>query len=226
MKKKKIVANIIVDSKLEKYLPQCLKSIVDAVDEIVIVANPDNKNAPLMNVFPKVRVAYMPFIDFASARNNCLALSKDANYILRVDADEVHFTNQLKMLIDIMVKKHKDGAVASFYHFVKSYKNYQSIDSRIILFRNKPTLRWTKKVDEYLEGLLPADLYNSNYKYHHYGYTKSQREIWNGWIQREKILGTNEWYHDKNPDTILDERKLIPYTGDYPLAMKDEIRKK
>jgi len=221
---KKIAANMLVDARTEEFLIPCLKSIVDVVDEIVIVANPDNKNAEIMNIFPKVRVAYLPFKDFSTARNNCLGLSKDADYILRVDADEVHFTDQLKAVIQRMVDEDKDGAIAAFYHFIKDFKHYQSIDGRTILFRNKPGLLWEGKVDEDLHGLLPADLLNTNYRYHHYGYTKTQRQVWENWMQREKILGTKEWFRDRDPNTVLDERKVTEYAGPYPDGMKEVIK--
>lgn len=226
MKHKKIAANLIVGAKPEKFLTHCLRSITEAVDEIIIVANPDNKNAEIMNVFPKVRVAYLPFKGFATARNNCLALSRDADYILRVDADEVHFTEQLKAVIQRMVDGNKDGAIAAFYHFIKDFRHYQSVDGRTILFRNKPGLVWQREVDEELDGLLPADLVNTDYRYHHYGYCKPQKEVWENWMQREEILGTREWFHDKDPDTVLDERKLIEYKGPYPDEMKDLIRRR
>jgi len=218
----KISANMIVGAKKEPFLYSSLRSIVNAVDEIVVVANENNENKTLLDVFPKVRVAYHPFKDFSTARNNCMAMSKDADFIFWVDADEVHFPQELKSFMKNSIERGHDGAVAAFYHFIKDKKHYQSIDARMILFRNKPGIYWDRKVDEIVEGFLPADIARTDYEYHHYGYTRPQREIWEAWMQREKILGTKEWYHDKDPETILDERKVKIYTGAYPNLEKEK----
>ena len=221
---KRIFANMIVDSRPELFLLPCLKSISDVVDEIVIVANPNNANAETINSYPKTRVAYQPFEDFSIQRNRALLLSKQADYILWVDADEVHFKNDLFCFCkDTIEGKHGHG-VAAFYHFVKSLKTYQSIDGRQILFRNDPGIRWVGKVDEIYQPF-PEPQFRTSYKYHHYGYTKPQRVVHDGWVQRAEILKTNEWYLDRDPETILDERPVINYKGEYPKEMDELLHK-
>ena len=218
---KRIFVNMIIDSRPEKFLLPCLKSISDVADEIIIVANPNNANAEIINSYPKTRVAYQPFEDFSVQRNRCLELSKQADYILWVDSDEVHFKNDLYCFVKDTVEGNYGHGVAAFYHFVKSFKTYQSIDGRQILFKNHPDIRWVGKVDETLNAFPEPQLLTS-YKYHHYGYTKPQCVVHEGWVQRAGILQTNEWYLDRDPETILDERPLTNYKGEYPKEM-DEI---
>jgi hypothetical protein len=141
---------------------------------------------------------------------------------LWVDADEVHFKTRLKTFVEDTMNKNVHAGMASFFHFVKDMKHYQSLDERLILLKNR-TFKWTSKVDEYPEFILPKEqvlVNKTNYRYHHYGYTKPQKEVFDNWKQREQILGTKEWYSDKDPNTILDDRKLFEYTDDYPEVIK------
>jgi len=218
----KVTANIILGAKPEPYLKHCLDSIIPCVNDTVIVANTHNQNSDLIERYRMVRVIHKPFENFAIARNHALDESADADYILWVDADEVHFTEELKRFINDVTSRNGIAGKAAFYHFVKDIKHYQSIDDRLILLKNR-TFRWVKAVDEYPEFPkgTKGDVIDTDYKYHHYGYTKPQRELWEGWMDRAKMLGEkNPWFADKDPDTILDERKLIEYKGLYPEVMQ------
>ena len=217
----KIYANMIVGAKEEPFLKYSLRSIFPCVDEIVIVANDgDNLNASTIEKCSKVSVYYRPFKDFATARNIALSYSTAADYILWVDADEVHFIRDLSRFIEEAVSKKVDCAQAAFFHFVKDNKHYQSIDPRNILLRNG-IFKWTKAVDEYPEFISKGQkMLLSKYRYHHYGYTKDPQRLWEDWMDRAKILGTREWFEDKDPKTILDDRVLIPYEGEYPEVME------
>ena len=218
----KVSANMIVGSNREPYLKQCIESIYDCVDEIIVVANTNNQNSDVLESYSKIKVYYRVFVDFCSARNTALSLtSPDMEYILWVDADEVHFPSKLAEFIS--ASNGYDIGVAAFYHFIKDFKHYQSIDERYILLR-KGIFTWTSKVDEYPLFAMQPKAYVSEYKYHHYGYTKPQRELWNGWMERAKLLGDNSpWFKDDDPDTILDSRIVIDYKGEYPIQMKGHI---
>lgn len=47
----KVSANMIVGSNREPYLKQCIESIYDCVDEIIVVANTNNQNSDVLEVF-------------------------------------------------------------------------------------------------------------------------------------------------------------------------------
>ncbi|MBM4064126.1 MAG: glycosyltransferase [Planctomycetes bacterium] len=87
LKKENISACLIVKNE-EELLPNCLKSIKDVVDEIIIVDTGSTDNTVTIAKEFKAKVYHHPWNDsFSEARNHCLNHAS-GDWILQIDADE------------------------------------------------------------------------------------------------------------------------------------------
>lgn len=96
---------------------------------------------------------------------------------------------------------------------------------RIFLVRVVPGLRWEGPVHERLIGLGP-NLAESGLHYVHYGYTKPQREVFRRWLHYARLEGIEHIYRNVDPDHILDDRPLYPFTHEHPPVIRDYVERK
>ena len=83
----KISACMIVKNE-EEFLPNCLNSIKDVADEIIIVDTGSSDNTVTIAKEFKAKVYHHPWNDsFSEARNHCLSHAS-GDWILQIDADE------------------------------------------------------------------------------------------------------------------------------------------
>jgi len=109
-KKTTISACMIVKNE-EALLPTCLKSIKDAVDEIVIVDTGSTDNTVAIAKSFGARVYYHPWNDsFSEARNHSLSYAS-GDWVLQIDADEELEQADIPMLQQAINSTQHNGVV-------------------------------------------------------------------------------------------------------------------
>lgn len=218
---------MIIGQKIEPYLKYALLS-TKWVDEQVIVntGNKDNPNLSVIKEFaPNAKIIqFSGEFNFSAARN--LALDNSTKqWILWQDADEVHFDLFEGLVRDLITTPHGDGIRCAFYHFILDHFHYQSIDPRVIIFKREGK-KWHGNVHEQVEPF--HSVFTAQYRYHHYGYTKPQKEIYENWKLYWSLTPDEKWKCDeyRNPDDIISDRVSVAhkYQGEYPEVIQSFIQ--
>jgi len=228
----KISLNLIVGQQPEQYLEYALKSTLWADEHVII--NTGEKENPNIGIITNILAGrslkllhyknYHDKFDFSSARN--IALNNSSNeWILWQDSDEVHFELFERIARQLIQWKHYQGFQFEFYHFLLDLYHYQSKDPRVILFQ-KAGKKWIDPVHEHVEPMSNV-LIMGDYKYHHYGYTKPQHEIYRNWRLYWSLNPGEEFKlkENRNPDDIISDRVTVaqPYNGPYPEVIQNYI---
>jgi glycosyltransferase involved in cell wall biosynthesis len=195
-KESPLVSLCMIVKNEEKYLPGCLDSVKDIVDEIIIVDTGSTDNTKRIAQEYGAKVFDFPWTnDFALARNESIrnAIGK---WIIYLDADEriVHPSpNELKNLL-----KNADPTIGAFYCLIES-EHYQMDGSTEVhkggyprVFRNLgyPKIKFVGRVHE---QIAPSIFQNglsiqfSDIKILHLGYNQS-REVMESKIRRNYQL--------------------------------------
>lgn len=168
----------------EKYLRDCLVSIKNVADEIVIVDTGSNdKTKQIASEFNASVYDFTWINDFSAARNFSLQKST-GDWILYIDADERLDNNSIPELKKII----SDKSLTGCYCTVISYDSEGSRDNTLRyprLFFNSPEIKFEGKVHEQIGASLLSNNYklvNSNILIHHIGYNISKEE------QKKKAL--------------------------------------
>jgi glycosyltransferase involved in cell wall biosynthesis len=194
----KISACMIVKNE-EEFLEECLKSIQDLADEIIIgidQGSTDNTEIIAKKYTDKTFRFVWPN-DFSKARNEVLARAT-GDWILSIDADEI-ISRQDCQRIREMLERDEADAYSTIW---RDYTNESGIrgwisskddlydeskkasgftESRVLrIFRNKPHFRFIKKIHETVDQSIKADggtIKQSGIVIHHYGNLKSKQFI-------------------------------------------------
>jgi glycosyltransferase involved in cell wall biosynthesis len=156
----------------ERYLEECLTSVKNSADEIIIVdTGSTDKTIEIAKKFNAQIYNFSWLNDFSAARN--FALSKSTgNWILYLDADERISPGSLKELDKIKNSSEKAG----YFCTVKSFDSENNRDNSmryVRLFRNIKGVEFKGKVHEQITDSLVingAKLFNSNVLINHLGY--------------------------------------------------------
>lgn len=200
----RVVAHLIAGAKPEPFLPAMLASIAPAVERVFVNENSglgtDAPNLPALESSTLARdgklvVARTAFESFASARNVCFDLDRDATpdtWIVFIDADEVHG----ERFVRIAAQLHKipagiDYVDAFTWHFYFSFGWYYSIERRMMLHRWTPQARWEGDVHERLVGI-PGRRVALPYVYAHYGHVTPFSEFARKWGQYAELGAQSE----------------------------------
>lgn len=82
------ISAVIITHDLESYLDQCIASVHDVVDEIILVDQPDALNTQAKAAkFPKVKLFSRPFDNYINQKNFANDQAT-GDYIISLDADE------------------------------------------------------------------------------------------------------------------------------------------
>jgi glycosyltransferase involved in cell wall biosynthesis len=217
----------------ELLLPISIASIYDAVDEIVVLDNEstDNTIETLQPFADKVKLLQSASQDFSDLRNMVLFNSNDADFIIKIDADEIlfeKFAQSIRPIAAEMIDKKVHTMKCWFYHMLKDLRHIHNEGEdakdpryhRIFMFRNAVgQIKWVSPVHEYLLGLPEFPFLDTELFYMHLGYSKSQRAVFNRWKLYSDLEGQEHFYDGTNPETILDDRQMIPYNGLLPEAL-------
>jgi glycosyltransferase involved in cell wall biosynthesis len=162
----------------EKYIKDCLESVKEVADEIVIVDTGSTDNTLKIAEEYNAKIYSFDWVnDFSAARN--FALSKSSGeWILYLDADERLDKSSLPELNRIISTDQRTG----YYCTVKSIDREESRDnsmSYVRLFANSPEIKFTGKVHEQIVPSLSSCSYTlsrSAVVIHHIGYNVSVEE--------------------------------------------------
>ncbi|AFN75414.1 glycosyl transferase family 2 [Melioribacter roseus P3M-2] len=162
----------------EKYLKDCLESVKNLVNEIVIVDTGSTDNTVSIAKEYNAKVYNFEWInDFSAARNYALSKST-GDWILYLDADErlepgsIH---ELKKILNTVTK-------AGYFCTVKSIDSENERDHSIRyvrLFKNSPDIKFRGKVHEQITDSLVENGYqiqHSKIVINHIGYDVSKEE--------------------------------------------------
>ena len=183
----------IIAKNEEKYLDQCLNSVKDLVDEMIIIdTGSTDRTKEIAKKFNAKIFDFKWFDDFSAARNESLKhATKD--WILVLDADEMIDKEAVKVIKDFIKKNEYDA----FSFIQKNYTNDSSIAGFVSeehkkndsvysgwygsliarLFRNKKGYEFSGTVHELAEPSIEAKngkIGVTNIPIHHYGNTSPE----------------------------------------------------
>lgn len=175
-----ITLSMIVKNE-EKYLKNCLESVKDVVDEIVIVdTGSTDGTINIANDF-KAKVYTFNWIDdFSAARN--FALSKSSrDWILYLDADE-RLDEKSKIELKKIIKSDETLGIKCLVKSLDENGGASQMMRYTRLFKNSSSIKFTGKVHEQIENSLVENNYqiiNSDIEIIHLGYSVKKEELKN-----------------------------------------------
>lgn len=163
----------------ENHLRECLESVNDIVDEIIIVdTGSTDSTLKIAAQFTAKIFNYKWTNDFSAARN--FALSKTTGeWILYLDADERLCDYSKKELLQLTKSNDKLG-INCIINNLDDYKNSPKLMKYIRLFRNNENIRFTSKAHEQIEPSLFTNNYriiDSSIEIIHHGYNVPEEEL-------------------------------------------------
>lgn len=194
----------------EIYLPQCLESVKDVVDELIIVDTGSTDDTP--NIAKQYGASVYDYAwqdDFAAARNFGLDKANGV-FILFLDADEALSADAQTHLRSFLSNTPAEG----IYLIVRSIGLTNALapyydSEQVRLFRNRPQYRFENAIHEMIYPSIVAQhgsLLRSNFVIHHYGYLKNVVQGTESRIDRDRRL-LERMYLD-NPDSVYTKAKL------------------
>lgn len=228
-----IGAQVLIGDNPEPFLEAALRS-VSWVDYYTVVcmtdehgdAEPFQRNKETVErVVPaaKLRYEFFGYVDFGAARNLALQAVPDGDFVMILDADDVHYP-EWEGICQWYLVNGADSITAAFYHFMVYRNAYQAVYPREIVFRKGPETQFVGAVHEQLHTRRDAPA-TADYRYAHYGYLKPQREIFARWKRYSDMVGDFHHYDGQNPDHIVDDRVSVSsrFTLEHPPAVRDVI---
>ena len=205
----------------EDYLPQCLESIKDLVDEIIIVDTGSTDRTVEIAKSYGAKVYYFKWNNnFSEARNESLKYATK-DWILILDADdELHreYQENLKLLLNMEM----DEKAIYFFETLSHYgdcidNNNVTINLNPRMFKNNSEVHYEGEIhNQLVSSLNRYDIICNTIKIHHYGYlnksiTSKNKRNRNITILNEKIKkesnNTFNYYNLGNEYTALGDAK-------------------
>ncbi|MGA9293864.1 MAG: glycosyltransferase [Ignavibacteriaceae bacterium] len=185
----KLTLSMIVKNE-EKYLYDCLKSVNDFADEIVLVDTGSSDNT--INIAKEFNVKvynYSWIDDFSAARNFALGKST-GQWILYLDADERLSRKSINELKNII----KGNDLTGYRCTVKSVDEVNGNPNFMKytrLFHNNPNIKFTGKIHEQIDDSLIENGYqisDTTVEIIHIGYNVADKDLKNKAVRNLKIL--------------------------------------
>lgn len=232
----RVAVQLLFGQNPEPFLKYAIRSVKDWVDYWTICntdpngANGDENVTIASEELEGKEVRYTELqpdenghFSFADARNTCISQTDTGDFILILDADDVHYPH-FEQIVKEAISRGADSLTANFYHLMVYKDIYQYTQPREILYKNYPGTSWEKGVHELLQNQKGYPEYTS-YHYMHYGYVKPQREVFDRWKFYSDLEGDYHHYDGQNPETILDDRVAVckPLTEGHPPAIAEYI---
>jgi len=161
----------------EKFLPGCLESIRDVVDEIIIVdTGSTDKSKSIAESFNARVFDFSWRGDFSAARNEALKHSR-GEWILYIDADE-RLQPTKRSYITSLLSNHENVAFTVLFHPHSNYTAYREYR----IYRNDPRIRFKGVIHETMLPSIQAVASEDNLKIgecdltiKHLGYDSDQK---------------------------------------------------
>ncbi len=182
-----VCATILVGAQTEPFFATCLESVADAVDYAVVDLNGNyEENAKVLENSrlykeKRMRIENSVFKDYSTARNNTFdMLPPETKWVMRLDADEVHFPHDLqKITREIIPYLDESVGMLDTYWlcFFHSFKYVTKLERRHDLFiRYHKGMKWERSIHEQLIGRQGKRL-AAPYIFHHYANIKDPEEF-------------------------------------------------
>lgn len=131
-------------------LERALKSVIDLVDELILVDTGSTDNTKEIAIKYRAKVYDFPWCDdFSAARNEALKHST-GDWILWIDGDE-YFDKENQEKLSKLISSLKDENVAYIMDQVSTREDSPGDEfhsSRASLFRNRSDIRWKYRIHE------------------------------------------------------------------------------
>ncbi|MBQ7501416.1 hypothetical protein IJT93_01690 [bacterium] len=227
-----VAATIIIGKQPEPHFACCLDSIAEAVDFAAVDFNGDNEDNRRALVNSRLykeglmRIEESRFTDYASARNRTLAmLPENTGWIFRVDADEVHYPDLLKIVTRQLLPNLKEdvGMLDAYWLcFFHSFYHTRKLERRHDLFiRHHKGMRWEKAVHEQLLGRQGKRV-AAPYIFHHYALVKTLEDVMDKEVKYKELVKLNPDVKPYSLNTDIGSwladhaGELFKYSGNYP----------
>ena len=158
----------------EKFLPGCLESVKDLVDEIIIVdTGSTDKGVEVAKRYGAKVFHHRWNNDFSEARNHALLHAK-GDWVLHLDADEEFKKEDIPLVKEIIKDKDANGVQCVICNMQKDSSDF-SISYFFRLFRNNIGVYYNGLIHE--TPIIPGKLSHSNIRIIHYGYAASKEGL-------------------------------------------------
>ena len=183
----------------EKYLRECLNSVKDIIDEIIIVdTGSTDDTINIAKEFNAKIYNYKWIEDFSDARN--FALNKSTgDWILYLDADERLSAKSINKLKNI-IKKNELSGYRCIVNSIDDINGKPNLMRYTRLFHNNPSIRFKGKIHEQIDDSLLENGYkisDTDIEIIHVGYNIENGELKNKAMRNLKIL-KNEYEKNKS----------------------------
>ncbi|MDO8141100.1 MAG: glycosyltransferase family 2 protein, partial [Candidatus Brocadiales bacterium] len=177
----KISACMIVKNE-EEFLPNCLNSIKDVVDEIIIVDTGSTDNTVTIAKEFKAKVYHHPWNDsFSEARNHCLNHAS-GDWILQIDADEELEQADIPKLRLAISDNRYNGIIIAIQSIIKD--GMHTFYHPRIFRRGKGFYKDIIHEQTIIEGeRLPTEI-----RLYHYGYNLDEKKMRIKWQRTTHLL--------------------------------------
>jgi tetratricopeptide (TPR) repeat protein len=164
----------------EAMLPQCLASIVDFVDELIVVdTGSADRTVAIAEEFGATVLHHEWDGDFAAARNAGLEAAT-SDWLLYLDADEVLVDGEGEKLRELLGHTWREGIFFVETNHVGELEDGVGVQHNALrLFKNRPAYRFKGRVHEQFAHALPREVERVEYslvRIEHYGYLGQVRE--------------------------------------------------
>lgn len=158
----------------EELLPQCLESIKDFVDEIIVVdTGSTDRTVEIAKSFG-ARVYHHPWEnDFSKHRNQSISYAS-YDWILIMDADEAFFLQDAPNIKRIVQETRSDFLYLQCYDLEKTGEVH-GVFNQVRLFKNNLGMHYTKNVHNQLQTVGKGEYVRLRFK--HYGYDLSPEKM-------------------------------------------------
>jgi len=236
----KIFAVMLMGKQTEPFLAACLESLWGAVDRIALNDNSglsQHENLAVVHesrLYKNGQIDIIPsaFIGFGPCRDLCVQKIREfastEDWIIFVDCDEVH-TPQLATITRSILPclPAKVGIVDGyFYQFYQFPRYITSLDHRHnLMFRYTPHVSWQGTVHEQVVNLTGIR-FVLPYRYFHYGYLKSHRDIADKWALYGSLGDLASGSQTAEPlKAICDNaRSAVEFCGQHPAVAEPYLK--
>ncbi len=235
-----IACALCVGARREHYLEAMLASIAGVVDLLVVNDNSGERHSENLATIEtsafgdggRLRVFHHPMTDFAEMRNLAfaplLSLEKPPDWVLFIDADEIHGEQIRSIAASILPHLDRSAATLEGYtfHFFGTFGWISDVARRLIFYRFSPQIRWVNPIHEKMIGL-PGKTLVLPYVFHHYGNVVPPEQLA---AKHEQFYGLGQpRAKAASPDGreiyLMKARRVRPYRGSHPAAARSVIAK-